>query len=133
MALRRFGVSLEDDLLKSLDRFVRENGFSNRSQAIRFLVEKSIAEEKWQCNHTVAGTVIILYDHSRKDIAARIDEIQNDYRDIMLCSSRYYIANGYCLHIATVTGVAARLTEMSDKLIAIKGIRHGKLSMSRAE
>lgn len=27
MALKRFGVSLEDDLLESLDQYVLENGF----------------------------------------------------------------------------------------------------------
>ena len=46
MALKRFGVSLEDDLLESLDQYVLENGFSNRSQAIRFLIEKNLAEKK---------------------------------------------------------------------------------------
>ena len=55
MPLKRFGVSLEDNLLESLDQYVSENGFANRSQAIRFLVEKNVAEKKWQCNHIVAG------------------------------------------------------------------------------
>ena len=41
MALKRFGVSLEDDLLDALDQYVMENGFPNRSQAIRFLIEKT--------------------------------------------------------------------------------------------
>ena len=41
MALRRFGVSLEDELLAALDNFARDNGFANRSQAIRFLIEKT--------------------------------------------------------------------------------------------
>ena len=50
MSLKRFGVSLEDNLLESLDKFVTDNGFANRSQAIRFLVEKNVAETKWQCN-----------------------------------------------------------------------------------
>ena len=57
MALKRFGVSLEDELLESLDSFVKDDGFANRSQAIRFLIEKNLAEKKWQCNHIVAGTV----------------------------------------------------------------------------
>ena len=51
MSLKRFGVSLEDNLLESLDQYVNENGFANRSQAIRFLIEKNVAERKWQCNH----------------------------------------------------------------------------------
>ena len=62
MPLKRFGVSLEDNLLESLDQYVSENGFANRSQAIRFLVEKNVAEKKWQCNHIVAGTIILMYD-----------------------------------------------------------------------
>ena len=30
MPLKRFGVSLEDNLLESLDQYVSENGFANR-------------------------------------------------------------------------------------------------------
>ena len=46
MALKRFGVSLDEELVNSLDRFVIDNGFANRSQAIRFLVEKNKAKKK---------------------------------------------------------------------------------------
>lgn len=133
MSLKRFGVSLEDGLLESLDQYVSENGFSNRSQAIRFLVEKNIAEKKWQCNHTVAGTIIIMYDQARKEITSRIADIQQDYQDVILSSSQYYISKNFCLHIATVMGTACRLTELADRLIAIKRIKHGKLVMSRAD
>ena len=76
MSLKRFGVSLEDKLLEELDQYVEANGFTNRSQAIRFLVEKNITEQKWQCNHVVAGTIIIMYDQTRKDIATKITDIQ---------------------------------------------------------
>lgn len=133
MALKRFGVSLEDNLLESLDSYVDNNGFSNRSQAIRFLIEKNVAETKWQCNHIVAGTIIIMYDQKKKDIAAKISAIQQFYTDVILSSSQYYINQNFCLHIATVMGEAQRLTDLSDKLTTIKGIKHGKLVMSRAD
>ena len=128
MALKRFGVSLEDDLLESLDQYVLENGFSNRSQAIRFLIEKNLAEKKWLCNHIVAGTIIIMYDQGKKEIASKIILIEQDYQDVILSSSQYF-----CLHIATVMGEAHRLTDLSDRLTTIKGIKHGKLVMSRAD
>ena len=112
MSLKRFGVSLEDNLLESLDQYVNENGFANRSQAIRFLIEKNVAERKWQCNHI---------------------GIQQNYKDVILSSSQYYINQNFCLHIVTVMGTAHRLTELSDKLTTIKGIKHGKLVMSRAD
>ncbi|MDR1556131.1 MAG: nickel-responsive transcriptional regulator NikR [Tannerellaceae bacterium] len=133
MSLKRFGVSLEDNLLESLDRYVEDNGFANRSQAIRFLVEKNVAEQKWQCNHIVAGTIIIMYDQAKKDIASKITLIQQNYTDVILSSSQYYINRNFCMHIATVMGTAFRLTELSDRLTTIKGIKHGKLVMSRAD
>ena len=133
MALKRFGVSLEDDLLESLDQYVLENGFSNRSQAIRFLIEKNLAEKKWLCNHIVAGTIIIMYDQGKKEIASKIILIEQDYQDVILSSSQYFINKNFCLHIATVMGEAHRWTDLSDRLTTIKGIKHGKLVMSRAD
>ena len=117
MSLKRFGVSLEDNLLESLDQYVNENGFANRSQAIRFLIEKNVAERKWQCNNIVAGTIVIMYDQVKKEISLKIMGIHQNF----------------CLHIVTVMGTAHRLTELSDKLTTIKGIKHGKLVMSRAD
>ena len=133
MALKRFGVSLEDELLESLDQFVNNNGFANRSQAIRFLVEKNVAESKWLCNHIVAGTIIIMYNHEKKEISSKISLIQQHYRDVILSSSQYYLNENFCLHIATVRGMAQTLTELTDRLITIKGIKHGKLVMSRSD
>ena len=133
MSLKRFGVSLEDSVLDALDEFVKNNGFSNRSQAIRFFVEKNVAEKKWQCGNIVAGTIIVMYNQSKREIALRINEIQHQYQDVILSSSQYYLNEDFCLHIATVTGVARKLTELSNRLITIKGIKHGKLVMSRAD
>lgn len=133
MSLKRFGVSLEDSLLESLDQYVNDNGFANRSQAIRFLVEKNVAETKWQCNHIVAGTIVIMYDQEKTAISSKIVSIQQDYQDAILSSSQYYVNQNFCLHIVTVMGTAHRLTELSDRLTAIKGIKHGKLVMSRAD
>jgi len=52
MAVSRFGVSLEEELLIALDQYVTENNFSNRSQAIRYLIEKNLVEQKWKCAST---------------------------------------------------------------------------------
>lgn len=133
MALKRFGVSLDDALLEQLDGFVVDNGFANRSQAIKFLVEKNLAEQKWQCNHIVAGTVFVVYGQERSDIRNHIADIELQYQSYVMASSQYYKNNGICLHVSTVYGEAYKLTELADRLVSIKGIRHGKLLMSRAE
>ena len=133
MSLARFGVSLDEDILKDLDEFVIENKLPNRSQAIRHLVEKNLVEKKWQCNQIVAGAVILLYDHHKGDVTIKSNDIQHEYFNVILSTQHFHLSHENCLEIIAVKGTANRLTELSDKLIGIKGIIHGKLVMSRAE
>jgi CopG family nickel-responsive transcriptional regulator len=133
MSVTRFSVSLEKELLEELDRFSEKNSFANRSQALRHLIEKNIVEEKWQCNNVVAGAIILIYDHHKKDISSKSNDIQHDYHDVILSTQHYHLSHDICLEITAVKGKANRLTELSDKLISIKGIKHGKLVMSKTE
>ena len=133
MSLARFGVSLDEDILEALDSFVAENKMPNRSQAIRHLVEKNLVEKKWQCNNIVAGAVVLLYDHHKGDITVKLNEVQHDYFDVILSSQHFHLNHDNCLEIIAVKGKAIKLTELSDKLIGVRGIIHGKLVMSRVE
>ena len=128
-----FRSSLEKDLLGELDFYVRDNSFANRSQALRHLIEKNIVEKKWQCNNIVAGAIVMIYNHHKKDVLARSNEIQHDYHEFILYSQHYHLSHEMCLEIVAVKGIANRLTELSDKLIAMKGISHGKLIMSKTD
>ena len=133
MSLARFGVSLDEEILKALDEFVIENKLPNRSRAIRHLVEKNLVEKKWQCNQIVAGAIVMHYDHHKGDVTIRSNDIQHDYFDVILSSQHFHLSHDNCLEIVAVKGTANRLTELSDKLIGIKGVIHGKLVMSRGE
>ncbi|MFA5817862.1 MAG: nickel-responsive transcriptional regulator NikR [Bacteroidales bacterium] len=133
MSVVRFSISLEEELLKEMDLYVDDNNFANRSQALRHLIEKNIVEKKWQCNNVVAGAIVMIYDHHKKDILSKSNEIQHNYYDVILSAQHYHLSHEICLEIIAVKGVAKKLTELSDKLISIKGIKHGKLIMSKTD
>jgi CopG family transcriptional regulator, nickel-responsive regulator len=133
MPVTRFGVSLEEELLEALDLYVRSNNFPNRSQAIRQLIEKNLVEKKWQCNNIVAGAIVMVYDHHKGDITTKSNDVQHNYFDVILSAQHFHLSHEICLEIIAVKGQANRLTELSEKLIAIKGVIHGKLVMSKAE
>jgi len=133
MSVTRFGVSLESDLLNALDEYVLTNKFPNRSQAIRQLIEKNIVESKWKCNHIVAGGIVLTYEFDKNNIQTKLVEIQKSYTDVILSVQHFYISANKILEIIAVKGTSFKLTELSDSLISIKGIEHGKLIMSKAE
>ena len=133
MSVVRFGVSLEKDLLETLDQYVSENKLSNRSQAIRHLLNKSVVEKKWKCDNLVVGSITLIYDHHKREILNKLNNIQHDYHQYILSSQHFHLDHDYCLEIVAVKGKASTLTELADKLIALKGIQHGKLTMSKAD
>ncbi|MCF6356247.1 MAG: nickel-responsive transcriptional regulator NikR [Draconibacterium sp.] len=133
MTVSRIGVSLEKDLLDDLDEFVKINHFSNRSQAIRHLVNKNTIEQKWHCNNYVAGSVTLLYNPNRREIQNRISDIQIDYHIEILSTQRIILDKAKHMEIIAIKGIASRLTELADKLITIKGMQSGKLTMSRTD
>lgn len=133
MTVSRFGVSLEKDLLDALDQYVKENHFSNRSQAIRQLISRNIVEQKWQCNNYVAGSVTLVYDPNRREIQNQLTDILANYHQEILSTQRLILDKSKHMEIVAIKGVASRLTELADKLITIKGMQHGKLTMSRAD
>ena len=133
MAVSRFGVSLETDLLTALDEYVLSNKFPNRSQGIRHLIEKNLVESKWKCNHIVAGGIVLTYEFDKQGIQSKIIEIHKDYTEVILSVQQYFISSSKMLEIIAVKGTANKLTELSEKLISVKGIEHGKLMMSKVE
>ena len=129
MQVKRFGVSLDEDLLVKLDKLVKDERFPNRSQAIRFLIKKDIVEEKWKENNVVAGAIILVYDHHKRELQNISTQIQHDYHHLILCVQHVHLDHHNCLETIAVKGKAIELIELSDKIKAIKGIKHSKLVM----
>ncbi|PZU90096.1 MAG: nickel-responsive transcriptional regulator NikR [Chryseobacterium sp.] len=127
----RFGVSLDEDVLKTLDDFVIKNNFPNRSQGIRHLVETANVEENWKNNDIVSGAIVLLYDHHKSDIGAKMDDIQHFFYKEILATQHFHIDHDNCLEIVAVKGNADKLKVLASKLIALKGIVHGKIVTSK--
>ncbi|MBK7096104.1 MAG: nickel-responsive transcriptional regulator NikR [Saprospiraceae bacterium] len=133
MSVVRFGVSLEKELLNALDKFVIQNQYTNRSQAIRHLINKNLVSDKWKTDNVVAGSITLVYDHHKRDLSNKLTRLQHDYHDVILSLQHFHLEHDLCMEIIAVKGKASRLSVLADKLTAVKGIQHGQLTMSVAD
>ena len=69
--LVRFGVSLEGNLLKDFDKHIKEKNYENRSEAIRDLIREGFVKKEWSENKEVAGAVVLVYDHHKRELVDR--------------------------------------------------------------
>jgi len=130
MTLKRFGVSLEEEYLENLDDMVQNHHFPNRSQAIRHLISLSRERDDWQEDREVAGAIILVYDHHKRDLQNISTDIQHDFAHIILAVQHVHLDHHNCLETIALKGRASELRQLSERLISIKGIKHGKLVTS---
>ncbi len=133
MQVKRFGVSLEEDLLSELDRLVDKHHFPNRSQAIRLLIKKYSVEDEWEDNKDVAGAIVLVYDHHKRDLQTKSTDVQHDYHHLIFSVQHVHLDHHKCLETIAVKGKAKELKNLANQLIAIKGVKHGELVMTAKE
>ena len=127
--LTRFGVSLDEELLEPFDALCAVKGYSNRSEAIRDLIRKALVAEEWQqADVQGAGTLTLVYDHHKNDLARRLTQMQHDEHDIIIATLHVHLDHHNCLEVLILKGEAARVRALADKLISCKGVKHGTFS-----
>ena len=128
--LARFGVSLEFDLLKSLDLLMRQKGYTNRSEYIRDLVRDDLVKKTWVSGSAVAGAIILVYDHHKRALVNLLTDIQHDYHELIVSGQHIHLDHHNCLEIIAVKGQPKKIEELANRLRAAKGVKHGALSVT---
>jgi CopG family nickel-responsive transcriptional regulator len=127
----RFSMSLPPSLLRQLDEMSREKGYDNRSLAIADMIRNQLVEHR-QKNDTgeIAGTITLVYDHHKPHLQASLTDIQHDHHNVILSTVHVHLDHHNCLEVLIVRGQASVIRKIADELIAAKGVKHGKLTVT---
>lgn len=124
----RFGVSMDEELVKKFDTLLSKKGYSNRSEAIRDLIRKTLVDEEWEEGKEVAGVILFVYNHHKRELADRILDIQHDHNKIIQSSLHIHLDHSNCLEVVVVRGEAREIRKLYDRLYSTKGVKHCSLA-----
>jgi CopG family transcriptional regulator, nickel-responsive regulator len=128
--LIRFGVSLDKKLLEKFDHLIRSRRYTNRSEAFRDLIREELIKKEWEEDREIAGAITFVYDHHKRDLLNKIIDIQHDHQKIIISTQHIHLDHDNCLEIVAVKGRSREVQRLADSIKAIKGVRHGTLSMT---
>lgn len=128
--LARFGVSLEKALLDKFDRFIDEKNYANRSEAFRDLIRQELVKKEWIEGREIAGAIVLIYDHHRRELVNKLMDIQHDFQKMVISTQHIHLDHDNCLEIIAVKGASHEAQKLADTLKSVKGIKHATLSMS---
>lgn len=129
-ALVRFGISLDKGLLSKFDQHIKDKRYTNRSEAIRDLIREDLIKHEWREDKHIAGAITLIYNHHKRELLNKITDIQHDFQRIIISTQHIHLDHDNCLEIIALRGSAREARKLSDMLKAIKGVKHGTLSMS---
>lgn len=126
--LKRFGVSMEDDLLDRFDELIADRGYTTRSEAIRDLVRAELVNTEWSDPEAeVVGTLTIVYEHHEHELANALAELQHQFHELIVCTTHVHLDAHNCLEVIVVRGRSEAVRHIADTLTSTRGVKHGKL------
>lgn len=132
MAVERVGISFEPELLSEFDSLIRKKGYTNRSEAVRDLVRKTLidagtSDEKGE----VIGSLTIIYDHEVGGLTERLLHLQHDHHSEISSTTHIHVDENTCLEVLIVKGKAKDVKGLADNIKALRGVKHGELVLTK--
>lgn len=128
MSLTRFGISLDTALVEKFDAKIHREGYPTRSKAIGDLIRDSLVQTEWEKGARVAGAVVMVYDHHKREVLSKLTAVQHDHQDVIISTQHIHLDHDNCLEIIAVRGRPESITRLIERLKAVKGLKHVALA-----
>ena len=131
--IARLSLSLPNGLAAELDGLVAAKGAASRSALVADLVREAVTEHRSRKGRQeVAGAITMVYDHHARNLQAKLTALQHDAEGLIVSVMHVHLTHHDCLEVLAVRGAAGRVRELADRLGAVRGVKHAKLTITMA-
>lgn len=133
--MERITIVLDEELVTEVDRMVSASRYQNRSEAIRDLVRAGLrqaAEARGREGDCLAA-LIYAYDYTARDLGRRVGKAMHDHHHLSVASLQVYLDHHTRMQVDILGGSSIEVRNLGERIIAERGVRHGRLVMLPAE
>lgn len=129
--VERISVSLPPGLVGELDALAAERNFDNRSQAVAWMIRERVLENRRVTGRGVmAGSITLFFKQSRSGILEELAGLKREFLDEVIGTLQVQLVEGHLMEVLLVQGPVERLQTFTDRLIACKGVKAGRLTLT---
>ena len=129
----RFSVSLESDLLEEFDRFLAQEKYATRSEAIRQLLRERLTQSAVEAGaEDVTASLTLVYDHHRTNLLEKLLQLQHEHTERVVATLHVHLDHDHCMEVIVLRGQASILSRFASELRGLKGIHQGQLAIAHA-
>jgi len=128
MSLTRFSISLDEGLVRQFDAKIKADRCPTRSKAVGDMIRAGLVQTEWRAGDKVAGAIVLVYDHHKRDIVKTLTDVQHDCHDAIISTQHIHLDHDNCLEIVAVRGKPVEIDAIVKRLKAVKGLKHVSLA-----
>lgn len=124
----RTGIALPPELLMRFDEAIKEKGYRNRSEAVRDLVRDYLVRREWsEEGKEGIASLTLVYGHHSGTFMRKMASAQHEHPSLIRSTMHTHIDHHNCLEVIVLEGPMRGIRKLADSLLALKGVKHGKL------
>lgn len=137
--MQRITLSVDDDLLETLDRHMEAHRYTSRSEALRDILRQTQARSQLEADAVrksdgfCIATLTYVYDHETRDLGRRLTQAQHKHHDLQVATLHVHLDHRSCLEVSVLRGSVKAVQAMADDTVSQRGVRHGELHLIPAE
>ena len=122
----RLGVSLEPDLVRLLDSWVKERNSPSRSEAIRALIRSELSGRTLADPEADAlAAVALLYRHTTPNVQSRLTAAEHRWGEHVRSATHIHLQGEACAEVVVLLGMRREVVAAAEDLRGVKGILGG--------
>jgi len=137
--MQRITLSVDDELVDTLDRHMKKHRYASRSEALRDILREAQARERLEDKGARKGgefcvaTLAYIYDHETRELGQRLTKTQHRHHDLQVATLHVHLDHESCLEVSVLRGPAQAVRALADETISQRGVRHGQLHLVPAD
>jgi len=132
--VERIGVSLDKKLLSMFDKLIANQGYQNRSEAIRDLIREQLSGERvGNPKAKAVAAVLLVYDHHSTKVMERLIGVQHSHVLQTISSIHVHLDEHNCLEVIVLRGCVCEINKMAEKMVSLKGVKLGRINLIATE
>jgi CopG family transcriptional regulator, nickel-responsive regulator len=133
--VQRLTITVDDDLVAEIDRFIAARGYANRSEAFRDLARSGLQNFSTETapGRECVATLSYVYDHAERQLAKRLTKDFHDHHNLAQATLHVHLDHDSCLEVTVLKGPSSEVKAFAEHVIAERGVRHGHVAFMPAD
>lgn len=133
--MQRMTISLDDDLLDTIDRLAERRGYGSRSEALRDIIRDAVLRATSEAGGSSQcfAALSYVFDHETRDLARRLTTTQHHHHSLSVATLHVHVSERECMEVSVLRGTEDEVRAFADGVVTQRGVRFGQLHVIPVE